>query len=225
MQGMQQELQAVVRATPARDCNVAGCQRKAKSRGMCASHVAKARRRGELPAAPMCAMPECARPVECRGLCAGHYQNVRDLEAKSPCAHGGCERGARTRGFCRKHYNAAVRTATLSAMKFVKCSVVSCTELTRGPLCRRHHQRKKMYGLTVDELMLLDIGTTCDLCGARAQHVDHDHASGRTRGFLCGACNMGLGQFKDSPSLLRKAAAYLVRNGKAPVSEDRTKNV
>lgn len=43
--------------------------------------------------------------------------------------------------------------------------------------------------------------------------VDHDHAisdgSPNVRAILCGACNKGLGMFRDSPQLMREAAAYL----------------
>lgn len=39
--------------------------------------------------------------------------------------------------------------------------------------------------------------------------VDHDHATGKIRALLCSPCNTGMGHFKDSPTLLRKAAEYL----------------
>jgi len=53
----------------------------------------------------------------------------------------------------------------------------------------------------------------CPICGivvtGLKMHRDHDHANGQFRAYLCRDCNLGLGRFKDSPSLLRKAALYL----------------
>lgn len=56
----------------------------------------------------------------------------------------------------------------------------------------------------------------CELCGrsggAKALHLDHDHATGKFRGWLCVRCNMALGLLRDSPQLLRDLADYLERN-------------
>lgn len=41
--------------------------------------------------------------------------------------------------------------------------------------------------------------------------IDHCHASGKFRGWLCFNCNRGLQIFEDSPGLLRQAADYLER--------------
>jgi hypothetical protein len=50
----------------------------------------------------------------------------------------------------------------------------------------------------------------CAICPTGgAEHLDHNHATGALRDFLCIRCNMGLGQFADDPVLLRAAADYL----------------
>lgn len=51
----------------------------------------------------------------------------------------------------------------------------------------------------------------CDICTKeiKVMHVDHNHQTGKIRGFLCGSCNKGLGLFQDSPHLCKKASAYL----------------
>lgn len=83
----------------------------------------------------------------------------------------------------------------------------------------RDEVRFRKYGMTkiqFDDLLRAQ-GGGCGVCGAKEiphpgiWHVDHEHASGKVRGLVCPACNVGLGYFKDSPSTLRKAAEYLER--------------
>lgn len=55
----------------------------------------------------------------------------------------------------------------------------------------------------------------CNICGKTKQEngkefaLDHNHATGEFRGFLCIKCNMLLGYASDQVEVLRKAIAYL----------------
>lgn len=71
---------------------------------------------------------------------------------------------------------------------------------------RQGHIRRK-YGLTPEieaKLMALQQGC-CAVCGvelvasgngAKHRHVDHDHATKKIRGFLCGRCNVAEGYIR-----------------------------
>lgn len=76
----------------------------------------------------------------------------------------------------------------------------------------------KGYGLTLDEYdaMLNRQGGRCAICqtdvpgrGRKMFSVDHDHKTGAVRGLVCGACNQGLGCFRDNPESLAAAMRYL----------------
>lgn len=84
---------------------------------------------------------------------------------------------------------------------------------------RNHRARTARYQALV-ELH----GEQCGICGKPRQTVmgpdrvtrrlaiDHDHATGATRGLLCTQCNMMLGNAADSPERLEAGAAYLRRH-------------
>jgi len=80
---------------------------------------------------------------------------------------------------------------------------------------------KRNYGITLAEYdtMLEQQEGCCKVCGTDEPggqgrfHVDHNHTTGKVRGLLCSECNTGLGKFKDSPTVLLKALAYLLEQG------------
>lgn len=82
---------------------------------------------------------------------------------------------------------------------------------------RRAHLLAK-YGLTEDQYLEMMVGQEgkCAICGLpsdkRHLTVDHCHTTGKIRSLLCGTCNTGLGSFKDSIDVLRRAIAYLEKH-------------
>lgn len=51
----------------------------------------------------------------------------------------------------------------------------------------------------------------CELCGNPSPKIvwDHNHETGKFRGWICTPCNYILGRVKDDPEVLRKMADYL----------------
>lgn len=55
-------------------------------------------------------------------------------------------------------------------------------------------------------------GQTCEICDTDKKiYYDHDHKTGRFRGWLCYNCNLMLGFAKDNIETLDKAKEYLLR--------------
>lgn len=85
------------------------------------------------------------------------------------------------------------------------------------------HARYRKYRYGIDEVafqrMATEQDSRCAICRDPFSfdyntHVDHDHATKKIRGLLCGRCNRGLGLMKDSPEILEAAAVYLRKHGK-----------
>ena len=81
------------------------------------------------------------------------------------------------------------------------------------------YQMKHYYGITVAEYDTIydRQGGCCALCGISKPrgyettakisgfHIDHDHATGKVRGILCGKCNVALGKYEkmaQNPKLI-----------------------
>ncbi len=93
----------------------------------------------------------------------------------------------------------------------------------RNPQTKRNGRLKADFNITLEEYntLLEKQGGRCAICGVEStgvrehgkrehsMYVDHDHVTGAIRGLLCSRCNFGIGQFRNSPELLRKAAIYL----------------
>ncbi|WP_308432512.1 endonuclease domain-containing protein [Streptomyces echinoruber] len=94
---------------------------------------------------------------------------------------------------------------------------------TRCGACRAAQGRKLppecRYGLTEagrDARVAAWGGVRRPCLPAPPTHVDHCHETGRVRGVLCFSCTAALGQFKDRPDVIRRAAAYVEGNSWKP---------
>lgn len=75
---------------------------------------------------------------------------------------------------------------------------------------------KTRYGLTLDQhSQLLDSqNNKCAICFKvlLKPFTDHDHATGKVRGLLCGPCNMYIGHIQESLEVLESAKKYLIKH-------------
>ena len=119
--------------------------------------------------------------------------------------------------------NPVKRASKLAAKKvWGKANPIKIRKYNKTQYVKNNHlwlrARLKKYGLTVAEFnaLLALQSNKCAVClndftGGKDTHIDHDHSTGRVRGLLCGCCNRGIGQFRDSSERLAAAAAYLKR--------------
>ncbi len=69
-------------------------------------------------------------------------------------------------------------------------------------LARRNEQLERLAGRTKPAV--------CEVCGgAETIAFDHNHTTGKFRGWICSPCNKVLGFSRDNPDVLRKLAIYL----------------
>jgi hypothetical protein len=141
---------------------------------------------------------------------AAHYRRRREAMGKQvretvdvPAGHKLCRMCGEVKPHSEWH-----RNATASDGLSTRCK--AC----RAVLARQDHLRRQ-YGMTEaerDAMLAEQFGICCICLAASAEHVDHDHETGRVRGVLCFSCNAALGQFKDQPGVIRRAAAYVEGN-------------
>lgn len=89
---------------------------------------------------------------------------------------------------------------------------------------RRVYRMRTKYGIEPDAYAKLyaEQGERCAICRdpiadllsddgnhTHKTAVDHDHATGKVRGLLCGPCNCALGYMRDDPDRMEAAAMYL----------------
>jgi hypothetical protein len=84
---------------------------------------------------------------------------------------------------------------------------------TRKNFNNRTYKLRRQYGLSraAYGVLLGKQEGCCAICvePLKEAHVDHCHNTGVVRGLLCLNCNTGVGHFKESAQMLRKASDYV----------------
>lgn len=82
---------------------------------------------------------------------------------------------------------------------------------SQRPAYMREYQRRR-NGLPAPARPAPDKCECCgNLPGKQAMNLDHCHATGKFRGWLCGKCNPAIGGLGDNLAGIRKALDYLQR--------------
>lgn len=143
------------------------------------------------------------KPHVARGLCQACYRRAKAFPAK---CHP--DKAEVAKGLCRACYAAAWVSKNPGYYKDKYPNRGSQSYERTG----RQSYYLSRYRLTQEDLAeeKRKRNNLCDICKLPCDlHVDHNHETGTVRGLLCGSCNRGLGHFKDSPDMLRRAASYL----------------
>ncbi|MFF9361327.1 endonuclease VII domain-containing protein [Streptomyces griseoluteus] len=146
---------------------------------------------------------------------ASHYRRRREAAGKSvrervqaPPGHKLCRSCGEVKPHSEWHRNASASDGLSTRCRTCRAE--------RG----RQDHLKRRYGLSESErdALIPSQGGVCCIClSAPPAHVDHCHETGRVRGVLCFSCNAALGQLKDRPDAIRRAAAYVEGNAWKPI--------
>lgn len=115
---------------------------------------------------------------------------------KKPCAACGAPERSLNRPYCSP------------------CNVKKVREWQKAhPEAKRRYRRKRVYNMSEKEyadMVKKQEGLCANIdCGNPATDIDHDHATGKVRGLLCGPCNRALGMVRDDPNRLEGLIRYL----------------
>jgi hypothetical protein len=97
-----------------------------------------------------------------------------------------------------------------------------------NPDAIRNEKLRSNFGITLDQYNTISAeqNHACAICGTpqseqlKKMAVDHDHETGRIRSLLCHNCNVGLGNFKDSPEILTKAIRYIHEHSRKQITPE-----
>lgn len=213
----------------------AECERPEKARGLCSRHYQLFRYRKTLPSrqSDECVVCHGAlisndyRRIYCSERCSQTARTERDralrhqVRRASSCKECGATLANKRPNAifcsvsCGDTWHNKNRPVAQRPCVFCGTPIPPYARRFCSKDCLKSQQRAEKYGLSGDGYRLLvEQHSSCAVCksnewGQRGPVIDHDHETGRVRGILCGRCNNALGLFRDDPSILASAIAYL----------------
>lgn len=173
-------------------CEIEGCGRKHKGRGLCAMHLHSQRiTDGYKRPYKICSVPDCDGQVLARELCSKHYQARRLQDPDARVKHRANTERWRTanpveakssqRKSMRKRHTGCSHdlVCELQALQAGRCAICPTVLVPRGKAgsseCADHYET---------------------LQGVRVKHKTKG-ATKHVRGLLCVACNYALGMYEN----------------------------
>ena len=177
-----------------------------------------------------CSFDNCTNKSISLGYCDKHYRRFKKYGSADKvhtfipkvCSIDNCNNQSRSKGLCELHYRRLIKTGTTEYIKVIRsCLIIGCERKhVAKNLCGMHYEMKTQK-ISIDENAMKIINNHsgfCDICGTDSPGfgrknfcIDHNHSTGSVRGMLCQKCNIGIGNFNDSPELLNKAIRYLTK--------------
>ena len=139
-----------------RTCDVSGCDRKFRAKGLCNIHYCRLRDNGTLEKAQprerrICSIDGCGKKYSTRGFCKLHYHRlwmtgkIQPLERDigKICDVEGCDEDAHAKGICGLHSKRMKRIGSFDLPPPRTCDLDGCDKkhCAEG-LCHMHYGRK-----------------------------------------------------------------------------------
>lgn len=205
-------------------CSEAGCDKPAKSRGLCSADYHRRRASGSLPPLP-CVVPDCKNEQWNKGPCRPHRDEFSAVGAKW-CSGPTCKKPLKPKGEFAKNRSSPDGLQS-RCRQCAKDYAIANRDTTKARQAEWHAQRRSdnpgfNHGIADDQYwkMLATQDGKCAICAqnfdrssrATTACIDHDHThcvgqsacSTCVRSLLCSGCNIMLGRAHDDPAILHR---------------------